>query len=53
MFFEFECPICDAHNPWDDGFGHKDEVFCNYCGTVLDVRVEKDADPVSFRLAPH
>jgi hypothetical protein len=31
-FDEFECPLCSAHNPLDEGFGNNDEVLCNYCG---------------------
>jgi len=31
-FTEFECPDCDAPNPYDDGFGNGDEVLCFYCG---------------------
>jgi ribosomal protein S27E len=41
-FFEFECPLCDAHNPWPDGFGHKEEVNCLYCGSALEARVNDD-----------
>lgn len=52
-FREFDCPVCDAYNPWDEGFGHKDEVFCSYCGSVLDVRVDKDAAAGIFRLIPN
>jgi hypothetical protein len=29
---EFECPECNAHNPYDDGFTVGDEVRCYYCG---------------------
>jgi hypothetical protein len=29
---EFECPVCNANNPYDDGFGEGDEVRCFYCG---------------------
>lgn len=31
-FKEFECPECNAHNPWDETFGMEDEIRCNYCG---------------------
>jgi transcription elongation factor Elf1 len=34
-FTEFECPMCNAHNPVDEGFKYNDEVFCNYCGATL------------------
>ena len=31
-FREFDCPVCNANNPYDDGFGEGDEVRCFYCG---------------------
>jgi hypothetical protein len=31
-FTEFDCPDCNANNPYGDGFGDGDEVLCNYCG---------------------
>jgi len=31
-FKDFDCPDCAANNPYDDGFGHGDEVRCYYCG---------------------
>jgi len=31
-FSDFDCPDCNANNPYDDGFGHGDEVRCYYCG---------------------
>ena len=42
---EFECPECDAHNPWDIGFTYRDELFCAWCGAVFIVRkVASDED---------
>ena len=38
-FREFECPVCSANNPYDDGFGEGDEVRCFYCGQELKVAV--------------
>ncbi len=38
-FTEFECPDCDAHNPYDDGFTDGDEVRCCYCGQLFEVHV--------------
>ena len=38
-FDEFDCPDCDATNPYDDKFGHGDEVLCFYCGNTYEVRV--------------
>jgi hypothetical protein len=39
--FEFECPDCNAHNPYDDGFKPGDEVLCFYCGITLKVSVSE------------
>lgn len=47
---EFECPLCSAHNPWDDGFEPGDELFCSWCGAVLKVRPVPDSDPPRYRL---
>lgn len=30
--YEFECPECNAHNPYHDGFSVGEEVLCFYCG---------------------
>jgi len=38
-FREFECPVCSAHNPYDDGFGGGDEIRCFYCGQDFKVSV--------------
>jgi transcription elongation factor Elf1 len=32
MLYEFDCPSCNANNPWPDGFKARDEVICHYCG---------------------
>lgn len=32
LLYEFDCPECDANNPWDDGFKTGSEVICHYCG---------------------
>lgn len=34
MRFEFDCPACDANNPWPDGFKDREEVTCHYCGVT-------------------
>ena len=47
---EFECPECTAHNPWDEGFGAQDQLFCAWCGAVLLVKVLPDSDPPRYRL---
>jgi len=32
-YFEFDCPECNAHNPYEDGFIVGAEVLCFYCGS--------------------
>lgn len=41
-FFEFDCPNCNANNPWADGFKEKEEVYCHYCGTNYEARLNVD-----------
>ncbi|HVP67466.1 MAG TPA: hypothetical protein VMT17_09410 [Anaeromyxobacteraceae bacterium] len=41
-FGDFDCPSCDANNPYDEGFGDGDEVLCYYCGQEYEVRVSDD-----------
>ena len=31
-FKDFDCPDCNANNPWDETFGNGDEIRCFYCG---------------------
>ncbi len=38
-FADFDCPDCNANNPYDDRFGHGDEVRCYYCGQEYRVEV--------------
>ncbi len=38
-FGDFDCPECDANNPYDDRFGDGDEVRCFYCGAGFLVEV--------------
>ncbi len=47
---EFECPVCGAENPWDDGFAPGETLFCAWCGAVLLVRLIRDSDPPRHRL---
>jgi transcription elongation factor Elf1 len=41
-FFEFDCPSCNANNPWGDGFVDKEEINCHYCGTSFVVRLSDE-----------
>ena len=45
MFKDFDCPACDANNPWDDGFKSGDDVRCFYCGLAFKVHVGDDNRP--------
>ena len=40
--FEFECPGCNALNPWPDGFKDREEVQCHYCGLTYEARMQDD-----------
>jgi transcription elongation factor Elf1 len=42
MWFEFDCPTCNANNPWPDGFKEREEVNCHYCGTSFEARLSSD-----------
>ncbi len=37
VYREFDCPECDANNPYDDGFSAGAIVRCMTCGTDYDV----------------
>jgi hypothetical protein len=37
LLYEFDCPECNANNPYDDGFADQAEIACHYCG--LEFRV--------------
>ncbi len=41
-FDDFDCPDCNANNPWDDGFGDGDEIRCYYCGQEWKVIVSDE-----------
>ncbi len=45
QFKEFDCPTCDANNPHDDGFGIRDELICQYCGSNFVVFAIGDRKP--------
>ena len=38
-FQDFDCPACNANNPYDDGIGDGDEILCYYCGQEYLVKV--------------
>ncbi len=48
-FKDFDCPDCAANNPYDDGFGHGDEVLCYYCGQEYRVEVS-DAGKLKLKV---
>ncbi len=41
-FFEFDCPSCNANNPWPDGFVDREEINCHYCGTSFQVKLSDE-----------
>ena len=43
-YFEFDCPLCDANNPYDDGFRAGEEVMCLYCGTSFRTRADSEGN---------
>ena len=47
---EFECPLCTAHNVYDDGFTFNDELFCSWCGAVMHVRKVPDPEGDRYKL---
>jgi transcription elongation factor Elf1 len=47
-FKDFDCPVCNANNPYDDAFGDGDEIRCFYCGQEFEVRVT-DAGRLKLR----
>jgi len=38
---DFDCPECAANNPYDEGFGHGDEIRCYYCGQEFRAEVSE------------
>ena len=49
VYFEFDCPECDANNPYPDGFENGDEVFCYYCGNSFIAVIDEEGN---LRLKP-
>lgn len=45
IFTDFDCPVCNANNPYDDGFGNGAEVRCYYCGAEFKVLVGDGGRP--------
>jgi len=41
-FADFDCPACNANNPYDEAFGDGDEVLCYYCGQEFEVLVSDE-----------
>lgn len=41
-FDEFDCPGCNANNPWPDGLHEGDEINCHYCGTSFLVKITEE-----------
>lgn len=39
---EFDCPSCNANNPWPDGLHEGEEIHCHYCGTSYRVRISDE-----------
>ena len=39
VFDEFDCPNCNANNPYGDGFRVGEEIRCYYCGTEYKVKI--------------
>jgi hypothetical protein len=40
VFDEFDCPVCNANNPYGDGFKPREEIRCFYCGTSFVAKVD-------------
>ncbi len=41
-FKDFDCPACNANNPYDEPFGDGDEILCYYCGQEYRVHVSSE-----------
>jgi hypothetical protein len=41
-FKDFDCPDCNANNPWDETFGNGDEIRCFYCGQEFGAVVNEE-----------
>ncbi|MFH1811240.1 MAG: hypothetical protein ABIJ09_21050 [Pseudomonadota bacterium] len=48
VFKDFDCPTCNANNPYDEGIHAGDEVRCFYCGQEFRAQVT-DAGRLKLR----
>jgi len=39
---DFDCPSCNANNPYDEGITDGAEIRCYYCGTEYRVRIDEN-----------
>lgn len=39
---EFDCPVCNANNPYGDGFAVGEEIYCFYCSTRFLVKEDRN-----------
>jgi len=39
---EFECPLCAANNPCDDGLVNGEEIRCCYCGSEFRIHISDE-----------
>lgn len=39
---DFDCPLCNANNPYDDGIKVGMEIRCFYCGAEFRVELKQD-----------
>ena len=49
VYKEFDCPSCDANNPWDDGFSVGSEIRCHYCGCDYEVHPGSGKQKIKLR----
>lgn len=47
---DFECPVCSAENPRDDGFTFGEELVCFYCQSVCRVVPVEGSEPPRYHL---
>ncbi len=42
LFDEFDCPVCNANNPYSDGFMAGAEIRCFYCGSEFRTSADEE-----------